>query len=99
MKFIIEGGKQLSGTVEISGSKNAALPIIAACLLTNQECVLENVPDIHDVEIMLLLLEDLGVMVVRDYSKVNNDNKFLFIKRIFLLLGEARIVVALAIFF
>ena len=62
-RFVIEGGKPLSGTVTPSGNKNAALPILAACLLTEEEVILENVPDIRDVHSMLALLDDLGVSI------------------------------------
>ncbi|MBI4477775.1 MAG: UDP-N-acetylglucosamine 1-carboxyvinyltransferase, partial [Acidobacteria bacterium] len=59
----IEGGRRLSGTVEVDGNKNAALPLLAACLLTDEECVLHNMPRIGDVEVMARLLEDLGAGV------------------------------------
>lgn len=62
-KFIIEGGYPLRGSVTPSGNKNAALPILAACLLTDQPVTLHNVPRIGDVETMLQLLADLGVDV------------------------------------
>ena len=62
-RLVIRGGRALSGTVVPSGNKNAALPILAACLLTDEEVVLENVPDILDVHVMLALLDDLGVSV------------------------------------
>jgi UDP-N-acetylglucosamine 1-carboxyvinyltransferase len=62
-KFVIEGGYPLAGTVRPAGNKNAALPILAACLLTEEEVVISNVPRIRDVESMLGLLEDLGVAV------------------------------------
>ncbi|MDH7484893.1 MAG: UDP-N-acetylglucosamine 1-carboxyvinyltransferase [Anaerolineae bacterium] len=62
-KFIIEGGHPLRGSVTPSGNKNAALPILAACLLTDQPVTLHNVPRIGDVETMLQLLADLGVDV------------------------------------
>ncbi len=62
-KFIIEGGVPLSGTITPAGNKNAALPILAACLLTGDEVVLHNVPRITDVEAMLGLLESLGASV------------------------------------
>ena len=62
-KFVIEGGYPLSGTVEPSGNKNAALPALAASLLTEEEVVLRNVPRIRDVEAMLELLERLGASV------------------------------------
>src|SRR5581483_1934675 len=62
-KFIIQGGVPLSGEVVPAGNKNAALPILAACLLTDEELVVRNVPRIRDVESMLGLLERLGVKV------------------------------------
>ena len=62
-RLVIRGGRALSGTIVPSGNKNAALPILAACLLTDEEVVLENVPDILDVHVMLALLDDLGVSV------------------------------------
>ena len=58
--LLIEGGKRLSGAVAVEGNKNAALPLLAACLLTSDECVLHNVPRISDVEVMVRLLMDLG---------------------------------------
>src|SRR3954468_22371831 len=60
-KFIIEGGYPLSGTVIPSGNKNAALPLLAASLLSEDEVILRNVPRIRDVEAMLQLLIRLGV--------------------------------------
>jgi UDP-N-acetylglucosamine 1-carboxyvinyltransferase len=58
--LLIEGGRRLSGAVEVEGNKNAALPLLAACLLTTEECVLTNVPRISDVEVMARLILDLG---------------------------------------
>jgi UDP-N-acetylglucosamine 1-carboxyvinyltransferase len=58
--LLIEGGQRLSGSVEVEGNKNAALPLLAACMLTAEECVLTNVPRISDVEVMARLLVDLG---------------------------------------
>jgi UDP-N-acetylglucosamine 1-carboxyvinyltransferase len=62
-KFLIKGGYPLSGTVVPAGNKNAALPAIAACLLTEEEVVLRNIPRIRDVHAMLRLLEHIGVRV------------------------------------
>ena len=62
-KFIIEGGVPLRGEVTPSGNKNAALPILAACLLTDEPVVLHNIPQIKDVIDMRMLLENLGVTV------------------------------------
>lgn len=59
----IEGGRALSGRVTVNGNKNAALPLLAACLLTDQACVLQNVPRIRDVEVMVALLSGLGATV------------------------------------
>ena len=61
--LLIEGGHRLAGAVEVEGNKNAALPLLAACLLTTEECVLTNVPRIGDVEVMARLLLDLGAEV------------------------------------
>ena len=63
--FVIDGGQPLSGRVRAAGNKNAALPIIAACLLTEEPVTLTNVPTILDVETMLELVEHLGVEVDR----------------------------------
>src|SRR3954451_17149059 len=61
--LMIEGGRRLSGAVEVEGNKNAALPLLAACLLTTEECVLRNVPRISDDEVMARLLLELGAEV------------------------------------
>jgi UDP-N-acetylglucosamine 1-carboxyvinyltransferase len=61
--LLIEGGHRLEGRVSVEGNKNAALPLLAACLLTEQECVLTNVPRIGDVEVMARLLLDVGAEV------------------------------------
>src|SRR6266581_3139112 len=58
--LLIEGGQRLSGAVDVEGNKNSALPLLAACLLTADECVLTNVPRISDVEVMARLILDLG---------------------------------------
>src|SRR5437899_966292 len=64
-KLVIEGGHKLSGTVVIGGSKNAALPIIAATILSSGRCVLQNVPHLKDVETLGVILRELGVSVER----------------------------------
>lgn len=61
--LLIEGGHRLQGHVSVEGNKNAALPLLAACLLTDEECVLTNVPRIGDVEVMARLLLDVGAEV------------------------------------
>ncbi len=60
-KFVIEGGIPLSGEIVAAGNKNAALPILAACLLTDEELVLTNVPRIRDTETQVSLLDGMGV--------------------------------------
>ena len=62
-RFVIEGGNSLSGTVKVSGNKNAALKLLPACLLTDQPVVLHNIPHIQDVIFTLDLLQDIGVEV------------------------------------
>ena len=62
-KFVIEGGHPISGEVTPAGNKNAALPILAACLLTDEKIILKNLPDIQDVRTMRMLLESLGVNI------------------------------------
>ncbi len=62
-QFVIEGGRPLNGTVAPSGNKNAALPLLAACLLTPEPIIMRNVPRIRDVETMRQLLCDLGTEV------------------------------------
>jgi UDP-N-acetylglucosamine 1-carboxyvinyltransferase len=61
--FVIEGGRPLNGRLRAAGNKNAALPIVAACLMTDEPVVLRNVPAIRDVETMLELVAGLGVEV------------------------------------
>jgi len=62
-KFVVQGGHPLRGTVQPAGNKNAALPMLAATLLTEDEVVLENVPDIRDVHTLIDLLRALGAEV------------------------------------
>src|SRR4051794_10465541 len=64
-KFVIEGGAPLTGTVVPAGNKNAALPLLACALLTDEDVVLHNVPHIRDTEALLDLLADLGVTIER----------------------------------
>jgi UDP-N-acetylglucosamine 1-carboxyvinyltransferase len=61
--LLIEGGRRLSGTITVEGNKNAALPLLAACLLTDQPCELTNMPRITDVGVMAQLLAGLGAEV------------------------------------
>jgi UDP-N-acetylglucosamine 1-carboxyvinyltransferase len=63
MRLVVEGGQRLDGEVSVAGAKNAALPILAAALLTADECFLENLPDIEDIRNMIALLRELGATV------------------------------------
>ncbi|MBS3142018.1 UDP-N-acetylglucosamine 1-carboxyvinyltransferase [Candidatus Woesearchaeota archaeon] len=61
--FVIRGGKRLQGSVSISGSKNAALPLIAAAVLTRKPCVLEDIPSLTDIDNMISIAQELGVSI------------------------------------
>ena len=74
-RYIIEGGKRLEGLVDISGSKNASLPIIAASILNNGVTKLYNVPNIHDTKIALKILKNLGCKVDTKNGKIVVDSK------------------------
>ena len=69
-KLIIEGGAKLKGEVTVSGAKNAVLPILAATLLTDEPCVIKNVPNLRDTNSMLKLLRSLGKHAEFDKGKV-----------------------------
>jgi UDP-N-acetylglucosamine 1-carboxyvinyltransferase len=69
-KLVVKGGVRLKGRVEISGSKNSALPILAATLLTPETCVLHNVPDLSDIRFMLEILSRLGAKVTFENGTV-----------------------------
>ena len=62
-RFVIKGGQKLKGTIRVKGAKNAALKILAACLLSDKKWTVSNVPQIEDVFRQLELLEGLGVEV------------------------------------
>lgn len=62
-RFIIRGGRRLEGTLRVGGAKNAALPILAACVLTDRECVVRGVPRLRDVGVMIGILRRLGAGV------------------------------------
>jgi UDP-N-acetylglucosamine 1-carboxyvinyltransferase len=59
-RYVIRGGRPLTGTIKVGGNKNAALPCIAAAILSESECVLRNIPDIEDVNVMLAVFRALG---------------------------------------
>lgn len=63
--YMIKGGTSLSGEVEIAGAKNAALPIIAASIMTNETVILENVPDVSDIRALLRAIAEIGAHVER----------------------------------
>ncbi len=67
-KFLVENKGPLRGEVTISGAKNAVLPIMAATILASEECVIQDVPDLRDVDVMCQILESLGVKVNADFS-------------------------------
>lgn len=73
--YIINGGRKLEGEVDISGSKNASLPIIAATLLNKGVTKLYNVPNIHDVQIMLKILKILGCKIKKNSGKIIIDSR------------------------
>lgn len=72
-KLLIEGGHRLSGEAEMSGAKNAALPILCAALLTREPLTLTNVPQLNDIDTMLKLLVQMGVVVHRDGNTITLD--------------------------
>lgn len=72
-KYIIKGGEKLEGEIRISGSKNAALPIIAATILNSSKSTIYNVPDIHDTKMMFEILKLLGAKVDKRKNKVIID--------------------------
>ncbi len=82
-KFVIKGGYPLSGAVEPAGNKNAALPLLAATLLTEEPVILHNVPSIRDVIDMRSLLDSLGVLnpayfgtFLEDTGKIRSSCQF-----------------------
>lgn len=74
-KYIVEGGRRLEGTTYVSGSKNASLPIIAATILNGGINKLYNVPNIHDTQMMLKILETLGCKIKKNNGKIIIDSR------------------------
>lgn len=70
-KFVINGGKKLSGIVEVGGAKNSALKLMAAALLATGKTTLKKVPQIEDVNTMALVLRTLGAQVDFDKARVS----------------------------
>ena len=77
--FKIEGGRELNGIIEVSGAKNAALPIVIATLVEKGEYILNNVPNLRDIRVLFQLLEDFGLVVEKlgdnSYKITNNGFK------------------------
>src|SRR5207237_1685545 len=71
-KFVIRGGNPLLGTVRISGAKNAALPAMAAALLTDEPVILENIPHVRDIETTRKLLTAMGAEVELGYGRAQH---------------------------
>ena len=71
-KFVIRGGNPLLGTVRISGAKNAALPAMAAALLTEEPVILENIPQVRDIETTRRLLTAMGAEVELGYGRAHH---------------------------
>ena len=80
--YIIEGGKRLEGEVEVSGSKNAALPIIAATILNGGVTKLYNIPNIYDTKITLDILNYLGCKIKKNKKYIEIDSKNISITEI-----------------
>lgn len=72
-KWVIDGGRPLTGCVDIAGGKNPALGVVAAAMLCDEPCVIENVPDIEDIRVMLRLMELLGAKTCRRERTVTVD--------------------------
>ena len=72
-KFFITGGQPLQGEIAVNGAKNAVLPLIAATLLTDEECVLTNVPGLADVTTMIEIVNRLGARTVDLTSRPNRE--------------------------
>lgn len=72
-KFVIEGGRVLSGEITPAGNKNEALPVLAASLLATGPVVLENIPEIRDVQVMLQVIESMGATVTRGEKTITID--------------------------
>jgi UDP-N-acetylglucosamine 1-carboxyvinyltransferase len=72
-KYIIQGLNPLKGEIKVGGSKNAALPIIAASLLADSEVVLEDIPRLRDVTNLCSIIEDMGAKVIRDKNRIEID--------------------------
>lgn len=73
-QYVMRGGKPLMGSVQISGAKNAALAILAAAVMTDDTVIIENLPDVRDINVMIGALEDIGAHIVREDKHVVRIN-------------------------
>src|SRR6201992_1052374 len=71
-KFVIRGGNPLLGTIKVSGAKNSALPCMAAAILTEDEIILENIPQVRDIETERKLLAPMGATVELGYGRAQH---------------------------
>lgn len=76
-RYIIKGGRRLHGEADVSGSKNASLPILAATIITGKTTKLYNVPEIEDVKITLQILKELGCKIKKDKNKIVINSKYM----------------------
>ena len=74
-KFVVRGGNPLLGTIKVSGAKNSALPCMAAAILTQDEVILENIPQVHDIETERKLLESMGAQVELGYGRAQHRTR------------------------
>ena len=76
-KIVIQGGHKLHGSINISGSKNASLPILASTLLIDEKIILENIPMVKDILTMVNLLETLGktIKIKKNKLEITSKNK------------------------
>ncbi len=81
-KLIIEGGRELTGSVRIGGAKNSAVALIPATILTKGKCIIRNVPDISDVQILLDMMRELGSDITYEDEVLIIDNKNIVNKEI-----------------
>ena len=81
-KMIIEGGKKLSGTIEISGSKNSAVALVPASLLSNGIVKIDNIPNISDIDALIEILKYLGAKVTREGKLMTIDSRYIENKEI-----------------
>src|SRR5258708_16269750 len=71
-KFVVRGGNPLLGTIKVSGAKNSALPCMAAAILTEDEVILENIPQVRDIETERKLLSSMGAEVELGYGRAQH---------------------------